>query len=1015
MATWSGSGSTLTAKVVSGDTLSQIALDASKKRDKTITYKNLASWNNISNPDRIYVDQVIKCYSPSEGGGGSSSSTKAPTNVAVITHFGRNSQDLNELIAEWTWAKETDTESYKIEWGYANGTGIWLGETLSEISVDIHNRSIARHATYSIPADATRVRFRVKPLAKKKKNSKGKETDLFTASWSAYKYLDEGAAPDAPPLKPLEVNGAKVKATVRYDEVNLKGVTHVQFKFQKNDDPKQTITPAKVALVGGVASYEHSGSNDSKYKCAARAYVKSRDVYSEWTTWTDNATTKPVAPSGITTLRANSPKEVYIAWGKVTTATKYEIQYTEDKQYFDTSDNVQKVEVFGDEGTTNPDPATTRLISVEAGKEYFFRVRAWNENISSHWTAIKSVVVGMKPSAPTTWSSTSKVIEADAKNAVLYWIHNSKDESRQTSAKLELRGLPDKPLNEPTVFELGTTKIDDNYILYTPTVVEKHEDEPTYECTLKSLNFKNGASIEWRICTAGVLNDDDGNPVYGPWSTPRTIDVYSTPGLTLSMPELNEGVLNSFPVFIHAMATPNDSIQWPTGYNVSITANTGYETTDPLGNFKMVNAGDEVYSRYANPTPELVTVYKEVGQLNSPPTDTEVMAGVTTYNGRSVYRYTDDGVKYCTVDDKTSIWYEVAVETSSERTVAIELLPSNITLENGMTYNVKCIASMSSGLTVEVNTDFTVDWTVAVCEPNAEIGVDKENLTASIRPYCETVDTEYRLVELVSGKYVLANSDPIDYTYGEVVMVGSGKNKRAATLETGEPVYSGEDDNGNAILFAVIENRTLVEDVWLSVYRREFDGRFTEIATNLDAASRTTVTDPHPALDYARYRIVAADKTTGHIEYFDCPAYPVGGIAAVLQWDEQATNFDALEDVAPVDPALSGSMLKLPYNIDVSDSTKPDYKLVEYIGRSHPVSYYGTHLGSSSSWSMVIDKNDVETIYALRRLQRWLGDVYVREPSGTGYWAQVTVSFSQNHCEVTIPVSLSITRVEGGA
>jgi hypothetical protein len=953
MAEWSGSGSTLTATVKSGDTLSQIALDASKKRGKTITYKNLASWNNISNPDRIYVDQVIKCYSPSEGSGGSSSSAKAPTNVCVISHFGRNSKNPNELIVEWTWAKESETASYKIEWGYANGSGVWLGLTISDNTVDKHNRGISRQATYNIPADATRVRFRVKPIAETKKDSKGKETAKFTASWTAYKYLDQGAVPDAPPNPTVEVNGAKVKATVRYDEVNLKGVTHVQFKFQKNDDPKQTITPAKVDLVGGVASYEHSGANDSKYKCAARAYVKSRDVYSEWTTWTDNATTKPVAPSGITTLRANSPKEVYIAWGKVTTATKYEIQYTEDKQYFDTSDNVQKVEVVGDEGTTNPDPATTRLISVEAGKEYFFRVRAWNENISSHWTAIKSVVVGMKPSAPTTWSSTSKVIEADAKNAVLYWIHNSKDESRQTSAKLELRGLPDKPLNEPTVFELGTTAIDDNYILYIPKVIEKHEDEPTYECTLKSLNFKNGASIEWRICTAGVLNDEDGNPVYGPWSTPRTIDVYSTPGLTLSMPELNEGALNSFPVFIHAAATPNDTIQWPTGYNVSITANTGYETTDPLGNFKMVNAGDEVYSIYANP--------------------------------------------------------------NAEGTVAIELLPSNITLENGMTYNVKCIASMSSGLTVEVNTDFTVDWTVAVCEPNAEIGVDKENLTASIRPYCETVDTEYRLVELVGGKYVLANSDPIDYTYGEVVMVGSGKNKRAATLETGEPVYSGEDDNGNVILFAVIENRTLVEDVWLSVYRREFDGRFTEIATNLDAASRTTVTDPHPALDYARYRIVAADKTTGHIEYFDCPAYPVGGIAAVLQWDEQATNFDALEDVAPVDPALSGSMLKLPYNIDVSDSTKPDYKLVEYIGRSHPVSYYGTHLGSSSSWSMVIDKNDVETIYALRRLQRWLGDVYVREPSGTGYWAQVTVSFSQNHCEVTIPVSLSITRVEGGA
>ena len=63
---------------------------------------------------------------------------------------------------------------------------------------------------------------------------------------------------------------------------------------------------------------------------------------------------------------------------------------------------------------------------------------------------------------------------------------------------------------------------------------------------------------------------------------------------------------------------------------------------------------------------------------------------------------------------------------------------------------------------------------------------------------------------------------------------------------------------------------------------------------------------------------------------------------------------------------------------------------------------------------MVIPKEDKETIYALRRLSLWSGDVYVREPSGMGYWANVNVSFSQRHTEVTVPVTLDITRVEGG-
>ena len=115
-----------------------------------------------------------------------------------------------------------------------------------------------------------------------------------------------------------------------------------------------------------------------------------------------------------------------------------------------------------------------------------------------------------------------------------------------------------------------------------------------------------------------------------------------------------------------------------------------------------------------------------------------------------------------------------------------------------------------------------------------------------------------------------------------------------------------------------------------------------------------------------------------------------------------------------MDRPWTGSMLKLPYNIDVSDAYEQDVSLIEYIGRSHPVSYYGTQKGETATWNLEIPKKDKETLYELRRLAVWLGDAYVREPSGSGYWASVKVSFSQKHCEVTIPVTLSITRVEGG-
>ena len=88
--------------------------------------------------------------------------------------------------------------------------------------------------------------------------------------------------------------------------------------------------------------------------------------------------------------------------------------------------------------------------------------------------------------------------------------------------------------------------------------------------------------------------------------------------------------------------------------------------------------------------------------------------------------------------------------------------------------------------------------------------------------------------------------------------------------------------------------------------------------------------------------------------------------------------------------------------------------MVKYIGREHPVSYYGTQLGSTATWNVEIPADDADTLYALRRLAVWMGNAYVREPSGSGYWANVQVSFSKKHCEETIPVTFKITRVEGG-
>lgn len=205
----------------------------------------------------------------------------------------------------------------------------------------------------------------------------------------------------------------------------------------------------------------------------------------------------------------------------------------------------------------------------------------------------------------------------------------------------------------------------------------------------------------------------------------------------------------------------------------------------------------------------------------------------------------------------------------------------------------------------------------------------------------------------------------------------------------------------------------LVRNIMLSVYRREFNGTFTLIGEDLDNDGVITVTDPHPSLDYARYRIVATDTTNGTISYSDLPGQPIKETAIVVQWSERWSNFDYVGEDEFEIPTWVGSMIKLPYNVSVSEKHAPDVSFIEYIGRKHPVSYYGTQKGEGLTCSADIPKTDKELIYALRRLSEWAGDVYVREPSGIGYWASVNVSMPINYDALIIPVSIEVKRVEG--
>lgn len=395
--------------------------------------------------------------------------------------------------------------------------------------------------------------------------------------------------------------------------------------------------------------------------------------------------------------------------------------------------------------------------------------------------------------------------------------------------------------------------------------------------------------------------------------------------------------------------------------------------------------------------PELVLdlknkVNESVDEINSFPFYISTLAKPETQTPISYYIEIVSNDYYETVDNTNrpivvnngdKIFQNFYDPEDSSLEFILEMLPNMVNLKNSINYTINCTVSMNSGLIATSSINFTAFFNDIFYDVYGDISINMDTLEATIHPYCMEFYEPHHLAYLLDG-------DDTKLLDGDEI-----------------PLIINSDE--------VYTDVRLVKNCTLSVYRREYDGTYTEIATNIPNEENTYVIDPHPTLDYARYRIIARSNDTGAIVYSDVPAVKVGEPSVVLQWGEQWEQFETGDNGEGSEtPPWSGSMIKIPYNIDVSESNDIDVSLIEYVGRKHPVSYYGTQVGEQSTWNVEIPKDDKETLFALRRLKIWMGDVYIREPSGTGYWANVSVSYSLKHLGVTIPVTFNIKRVEGG-
>lgn len=1042
---------TVTHKVVKGDTLSAIA----KKYGTTVDA--IAKLNNIKNVNLIYVGQVLTISGKSSTEVVSTTPKKdtptdtkpAPdytTNQCKITSFGLQAGTERTLFAIWQWQK-ANTDHCEVEWDYQTKDGNWFTGSRNNISYSgqsMHGGYF--DSTYSIPENATKIRFRVRPIsATYTENNTTKK--YWDSVWTGYQYYDANLI-NNPPQKnpqqePASANQCKVTAfglqagsdrTLFAIWQWMKANTdycEVQWEYQTKDGNWFTGTHTNVDYDSQIM---HDGYFDSTYNIpetavmvrfrvrpVAKTYTDKNNTVSYWlSVWTGYHKYDTVAintePISIPTL---SPPTVTVDGYKLD--CKIENVDTNVQNTNISKDNfLVEFEVIKDDSTRAYSglasifySTATYRFSIDPGYNYKVRARLKVGEDYGEWSNFSSTVQSI-PSAPSaaptcyaTSSTSIRVTWPSVSSAEYYELEYSNEIGHFDNMIAEMVKVEGNNRYEVTGLDSG------NVYYFRVRACNASGESAWTGLSMLLIGTTPIAPSTWSSTTTAVVGEDiilywihsneDGSA-----ERRAEIEVYYDDVRLVhnvvnnEVDDDNPQKTSQFVIATNGM-TEGKVIKWRVR-----TAG----ITQELGEWSV----QRVIDVYAKPSLS-VLILDSIGQytrvIRSFPINIKAEAGPTTQSPVSYHVNIIPRESYETVDEVGNFKMIMAGDPVFARSydistnLDITLTPQDLDLQSDIPYDLVCTVGMDSGLTAEEIIPFDVFWTDVVFAPNAQIVYDPEKIVTHINPYCEYYPYIFYEVAYENEQWIRTNKT-IEYIEGISV-------DNALTKNYNDVVYAGYLDNVLTHFCIVLSTEpVLVPDISLSVYRREFDGTFTEIGTELANSSKTFVTDPHPPLDYAKYRIVATSDLTGSMSFIDLPPYPIQVKTIVLQWNEAWTDYELGEEGAIGKQAWQGTMLQLPYNIDVSESNETDVSLIQYIGRQQPVSYYGTQLGTAAIWNCDVPKHDSETIYALRRLAIWMGDVYVREPSGVGYWARVSVSFSQNHCELVVPVTIDITRVSGG-
>lgn len=923
--------------------------------------------------------------------------------------------------------------SYTVNFYYnVTENGKWyLDKTITGIS---KSRSDTSNDLWSPPAEARQLYVTVKPVSKTyRTNKSGSTANWFTVSSTSKKDSDYDEYPQVPSIGEFSIKDKTLKAQVVIDLTNFDRLetSAVRLQVLRNGsslvkfDGKEAVVSDGVYYIeknytasspipsSGIVNFENVKlSNVGSYQVrGAVAAYDSKYLWSEYSAWSSSIDTRPNTPV-LKKVEAIAADQVKVTWDSVDNITSYEIEYAGDENSFE-SGTYQSITV---------EDVTTHVITgLEVGHKWYFRVRSVNSSDKSSPSNIESTLLATKPSAPTTWSSANvasiKSTIEDTEPVYLYWVHNSVDGSAQRYGEIKVT-IAD------TVYyrKIENTKTDDygelideiSYVNMWSLELYSDASQSTSAGTLYDL-FKtsSAASIEWAVATKGIHDS------YSDYSVQRTIEAYENPNLELVISDVNGSAItgdtfDGFPINITGNVTP--ASQTPISFYISIITNDTYEANDIYGNEITIPEGSEIFSRYVD---------SDILDVSITPSDVDLLSG-KTYEFR-VICYTDAGLNASASRQLKAEWDEVIEEPDA-------------LIEFNETYRYTTIRPYCNhfiGYDSDELEDETPDDYVPVCHVGTS-SPENDVSSATVGDMYFNTSTNEVYVYISSGGTTTASwlyrttfdySDAVKW-YNGTNIDGESDNDiypNSGIADASVNEYYINTDSGD--IFRCVKSGNATTAIWeylwncfwevspnieLSIYRREANGSYVAIAENIDNSmqssdSAVTFRDPHPAFNSCTYRIVARNTTTGAIGFADITEI-FSETAVVIQWDEVWNDVEENEE----NEIFEGSVLELPANIKLSDSNDMDVEFAKYIGRSRPVAYYGTQRGEKPSISCEFDKRDTERLALLRQLMNYSGNVYIREPSGLGYWANVSVSYNKDYSNLTIPVTLSITPVEGG-